>query len=218
MDLLLTIFDMDGLMFDTERISYEAWKVAAEKYKFEISSETYEGLICKTEEDLLKELRYIYGEAAPINEWRNYMKKVRGEIIDKNKTVRKKKGLDSLINFLRNKDIKIAVASSSYRKTVEKYLKLENLTDHIDIIVSGDEVLNGKPNPEILLKACSKANVDTSKALVLEDSLPGIKAAKNAGINVFLVPDMVRNKEIESSADKVFNSLEEVRIYLSSVL
>jgi beta-phosphoglucomutase-like phosphatase (HAD superfamily) len=52
----------------------------------------------------------------------------------------------------------------------------------------------------------------------LEDSLPGIKAAKNAGINVFLVPDMVRNKEIESSADKVFNSLEEVRIYLSSVL
>ena len=105
------------------------------------------------------------------------------------KRVYKKKGLLELLEFLKKNNFIIALASSTSREKIEYYCKIEDMPNVFDIIVAGDEVHTGKPNPEIFLKACEKANVLPEHALVLEDSIVGIKAALKGNITPFLIPD-----------------------------
>jgi beta-phosphoglucomutase-like phosphatase (HAD superfamily) len=129
---------------------------------------------------------------------------------------------------LKENNILIAVASSSDKAVIERYLKLESLEGLFDAIISGDMVAHGKPNPEVFLKACEELKVSPKDAVVLEDSVVGVKASKNAGIDVFLIRDDIYDLPIyegkikirkpivleEEIPTKEFKSLFEVKQYL----
>lgn len=213
----LVIFDMDGLMFDTEKLASEAWLLSAEHYGFQMDRTIIEQFVGMTNEDILNRMSEIYGKEAPVQEWRSYMRHSKSVLLEDHMYLPsfKKKGLESLLSFLKSKQVKTAVASSSEMAVINKYLTVTNTSDYIDFRVSGDEVVNGKPNPEVFLKACEKADVLPANALVLEDSPAGLRAAKSAGIPSFFVPDTVRETvELRGLATDVMTDLEAVEKYL----
>jgi len=216
----LVIFDMDGLMFDTERIAYEAWQKTAEHFGFTFELSIFCNLIGLTNQDIIHYVQSVFGPEAPVLKWREYMKQKKKELLEENLHLEsfKKKGLESLLSFLKTKNVKIAVASSNEKAAIERYLKTSGVSEYIDLYVSGEEVKRGKPNPDVFLEACLRAEVKPSKALVIEDSPAGIKAAYQAGIPSFMVPDYSKpTSELREMADQVFDSLESVEQYLRSL-
>ena len=216
----LVIFDMDGLMFDTEKIAFNAWNIAAEHYGFTFERSLFEKFVGLTNRDILNGMSAEYGEQSPVQDWRAYMKESKFKLIDENlyQPSFKKKGLESLLTVLKANHVKTAVASSSEMEVIIKYLTATNTKEYIDFRVSGDEVVHGKPDPEVFLTACRKANVAPADALVLEDSPAGIRAARSAGIPSFFIPDFVpESEELRGLTTKVFANLEEVERFLSSL-
>ena len=216
----LVIFDMDGLMFDTEELAGIAWEKAGKHFGFEIDRSITAQFVGMKNESIIKSMIDIYGEEAPVLEWRKFMKARKHELEDElmYKESFKKKGLISLLDYLKSEKILIAVASSSEKNIIDKFLKVSDTSKYIDYIVSGDEVVNGKPDPEVFLTACKKADVSPDEAIVLEDSPAGINAAKSAEIPCFWVPDTVKEtKELSELATKVFSDLGEVELYLRSL-
>ena len=126
-----------------------------------------------------------------------------------------KKGLLELIEFLEKNKIPKAIASSTGRYLIDVLLEKANLLEHFPIIVSGDEITKGKPNPDIFLKASDKLKVEPDKCLVLEDSNAGIKAANAAGMQVIMIPDLLEpDEEDKKIILKKYNSLLDVIEFL----
>ncbi|HEX9025813.1 MAG TPA: HAD family phosphatase [Clostridium sp.] len=189
----LVIFDMDGLMFDTGQLAYRAYLESAKYFDFTVNHSVYYYLTGRRDHEIREGMKELYGKDAPVSEWRDKIILNREKILSDEKRVYKKKGLLELLEFLKKNHYKIALASSTSREKIEYYFKIEDMPDVFDIIVAGDEVHTGKPNPEIFLKACEKANVVPERALVLEDSIVGIKAALQGNITPLLIPDDISN-------------------------
>lgn len=214
----LVIFDMDGLMFDTERIAISAWQKAGRDFGIHITSsiviETL-GLDINGTEKIFKK---YFGNNFPFNDIRRLRVTYSQKIIEDN-GIPVKNGLYDLIKFLEQKDIMKAVATSTERTRAERCLELAGLKNNFDIIVCGDEVSKGKPNPDIFLEVAIRLDCKTDESIVLEDSENGIIAASNAKMYPFLVPDIKRPSEnVSKLVFKEFNSLIEVRDFLNKVV
>ncbi|MCY6957236.1 HAD family hydrolase [Clostridium brassicae] len=211
------IFDMDGLMFDTERLAKESWQKIGEKYGYIFNDELFNkvmGLTIKATEKVFKD---TYGDNFPYTNLKSEKNKVMLKEIEEN-GVGIKKGLIECIKYLKENNILIAIASSSQRSVIDFYLESANLVDEFDYIISGQEVTNGKPDPEIFLTCCEKLNVNKENALVLEDSINGIKAAYDGNINVVLIPDLVQvPKEVERLTLKKLSDLSFVPELVESI-
>jgi HAD superfamily hydrolase (TIGR01509 family) len=216
----LVIFDMDGLMFNTERLTETAWNLAAEHYGFSIDQSIITRFTGLTDSDIVKKMAEIYGAGSPVRQWREYVLKMKQQLIEKNMHLPsfKKKGLDKLLVYLKANDVQTAVASSSKKATIDRFLTATHVIDLIDYRISGDEVTNGKPDPEIFLRSCKAADSRNDRALVLEDSPAGILAAHRAGIAAIFIPDTIpENQEVDRLATKVMRDLEAVRNLLQSI-
>ncbi|MBV7391219.1 HAD family phosphatase [Enterococcus sp. ALS3] len=209
----LLIFDMDGLMFETGRLAYRSYLKSAEKYDYEMNHNVYYYLTGRVEEAILNEMGNLYGEEVPYPEWREEMKASKNRVFAAEKRVFKKKGLENLLKYAKDSQRMVAVASSNFLHNIEEYLEIEGVIQYIDFIISGDEVTNGKPDPEIFLKACEKANVSPENAVVLEDSRVGIKAAKAAKIRAFLVEDEITDLPINMGKYKLLMDLSQSLAY-----
>ena len=208
------IFDMDGLMFDTERLLRRLWIQACKKFNINVSDDTFNKIIGLKKEDGRKILEKELGDKFNYQEVRNVRDNMYFEYLEKNGTPIKK-GLKELITFLEENNIPKAIASSSKREFINILLDKANLSEHFPIIVSGDEIINGKPNPEIFLKASEKLKIEPNKCLVLEDSNVGVKAANTAGMEVIMIPDMLKiNEENKEVILKSYDSLLDVIDFL----
>ncbi|MFV0393074.1 MAG: HAD family hydrolase [Coprobacillaceae bacterium] len=194
MNVKCLIFDMDGLMFDSERIAGEAYKRAAKEHGYDVKDETRYQLLGRSKTDGHRIIMELMGEDYPAVEVGELSRKYKDEHINAH-GLPVKRGLVELLDFAKGKGMHIAVASSSDKSVIEWYLGLTNLTAYFDFIISGDQVVHSKPNPEIFLKVCSHFNIDTSEALVLEDSKSGILAAVNGNIPVICIPDILEHEE-----------------------
>lgn len=207
----LIIFDMDGLMFDSEKISYESWVSAAKLHGYTVSEEMFH----KTIGTNMDKTRMIYeehfGQSFPMDKVIQDRKRISEEIIDKN-GIPIKSGLFELLDYLKNNDIKLAVATSASRDRALKFLTMSGVVDYFDCIVCGDEVKESKPHPEIFLKACKKLLCKPSSAIVLEDSMAGIEAAYEGGMIPIMIPDIVQPTK------ETFNKVYMVCDDLSSVI
>lgn len=211
MEIKAVLFDMDGLMVDTESLSTEAFINSAKVQGYNM-----------TKEETLKVLGFT--KANIYQFWIDYFQ---GTNVDGKKLVddhyeyienvlytvgpEKMPYVEELLKYLRENNYKIAVASSSDTADIKNNLEKTKLEKYIDEIASGAEVENGKPAPDVFLLAAERLGVDPKDCLILEDSKAGIKAGKASGAMVFMVPDMFTvDKECEDTADRILTNLGEV--------
>ena len=212
------IFDMDGLMIDTQRLAIHAWKRAAKEFGFTLTDELSQQLIGRTVQDsneiLITELGYDF----PVKDCRNLAMEIQSEVISQ-RGISVKPGLWQLLDYLEEKSIHIAVATSTPREVTIPRLQLTNLINHFRIIVTGDEVPNGKPSPDIFLIASELLKIPPTSCVVLEDSFSGIRAAYTAKMIPIMVPDLLEaTDEIKSLAHAVVPSLHEAKREIEKLL
>lgn len=212
------IFDMDGLMVDTEVISYKAYGMFLKEHGLEkLSKEEY--CHCFAGKSLQNGLLYArdyFQLSYTVEEGVDFFIKKEKEIFD-NEGVQLKPGLVELLNYLKEHNVKTAMATSSGLERVHKILDNHKVLDYFDDIICGDMVKRGKPAPDIFLKACEVLNVNGEDALVLEDSETGIKAAYSANVPVICIPDMkVPEGEYRDMTTTILNNLTEVVTFIES--
>lgn len=184
------VFDMDGLMFDSERMIQRSWDVVGVKMGFgKMGKDIYHTLGLNNAERE-RYFKSAYGEDFPYLEFReNYRAEVARDTRENGTPV--KKGLYELLEVLKEKQMKLAVAtSSSYENTVE-LLKETKVYSYFQEIVTGNMVEHSKPAPDIYQKACEKLGVLPEHALALEDSYNGIRSGYAAGMKVIMIPDLL---------------------------
>lgn len=212
------IFDMDGLMVDTERLARVFWLKAFEEFDGRLTERQYLRIVGRTAVDSTVILKEMLGADFPVEECRARMREMYYADIAVN-GVPVMPGLLELVDFLKAESIGYAVATSTARDITMRKLEITRLTPHFKVIVAGDEVTNGKPDPEIFLKAASLLDVSPEKVVVLEDSFNGIRAAHAAKMIPIMVPDLIQpDDEIESLAYAVVGSLYEGRELISKLL
>jgi len=209
------IFDMDGLILDTERIAFRSYKEALKEYGYDFTEAFFLTLV-GTNVKLTKELCLNrYGSWFPFDLLYENQNKITDEYIKEN-GVPLKEGVNELIDYLKENEYKIALATSSDREKVEYLLELVEIKDKFDYIICGNDIVNSKPNPEIFLKVAENLKVEPKECVVIEDSKAGVQAAVNAGMKAINVPDMKKpDNEVKSMAFKIFNSLLDVKEFIS---
>ena len=211
------IFDMDGLMIDSERVTFECYQERLKDMNLTMDEEFYKTLLGKPIKGIYQRFYDVYGNDFPIE---NVIQDVHQLMAERFETegVPAKKGLVELLHYLKDNNYKTIVATSSNRDRVDKILAQAKITEFFDDSICGDEVTKGKPNPEVFLKSCQKLGVNVDEAIVLEDSEAGIQASYDANIKVICIPDMkYPEKQYEEKTFKILKDLTEVTAYLKSL-
>ena len=211
------IFDMDGLMIDSERVTFECYQERLKDMNLTMDEEFYKTLLGKPIKGIYQRFYDVYGNDFPIQ---NVIQDVHQLMAERFETegVPVKKGLVELLHYLKDNNYKTIVATSSNRDRVDKILSQAKITEFFDDSICGDEVTKGKPNPEVFLKSCQKQGVNVDEAIVLEDSEAGIQASYDANIKVICIPDMkYPEKQYEEKTFKILKDLTEVTVYLKSL-
>jgi beta-phosphoglucomutase-like phosphatase (HAD superfamily) len=183
------IFDMDGLMLDTEVIYHIAWQEAARELGYEIPEGLFHDLVGLRTEDCEAQIMAAMGASFPLNDFHR-----RWEIVwDRHARVQgieTKPGLLELLARLEQLEIPKAVATSSTAPEAERSLRITKLIHRFPVIVTGDQVAAGKPAPDIYLTAAKRLGVDPADCIAFEDSDAGTLAASRAGMRTYQVPDL----------------------------
>lgn len=211
------IFDMDGLMIDSERVTFECYQEILKGMNLTMDEEFYKTLLGKPLKGIYQRFYDVYGNDFPIED---VIKDVHALMAKRFETegVPIKTGLKSLLEYLKENNYKTIVATSSNRDRVDTILSQAQITDYFDDSICGDEVTKGKPNPEVFLKSCQKLGVNVDEAIVLEDSEAGIQASYDAGIKVICIPDMkYPEKQYEEKTFKILKDLNGVTEYLKNL-
>ena len=208
----LVILDMDGTMFDTEPLWDKAFMETNKILGYNVSEELHQKIIGsngKTTEMILKN---SLGEDYPFQRFNELYFDTLINLVNK-EGIKIKPGLIELLNYLINNKYPIALASSSRKDIIYNDLEKAGIDKNIfNIIVSGDDLKDSKPNPEIFIKTCQKLNVKPSDSIVIEDSNNGIIAASKAGCIPILIPD------IDIITDKVLSLVKYKCDNLSEVI
>lgn len=208
------VFDMDGVIFDSERATMVCWLELADKYVIPNIEEAF--LACtgttmaRTREIMLER----YGEEFPYDEYAKEASLMYHSKYDGGR-LPMKKGVIELLTFLKDEGKKIALASSTRKQTVISQLKDAVILDYFDEVICGDMVERSKPAPDIFLKACEAINVSPERTYGIEDSYNGIRAAHAGKLRPIMVPDLLpENDEMRKLAEVVLADLLEVKEYL----
>ena len=209
------IFDMDGLMFDTERLWLDSVKETNRVYGYNVPESLIIDCMGKRADKIDEKLKEQLGQDFDTAKFREY----NDFFMDKDVAehgLRIKKGLKELIAYLKQNGIKMAVASSSKMKKVDKRFRQAGMgTEDFEVIISGDMINNPKPHPEIYEKACALLNVTPAETISLEDSQNGLLSAINAGVRAVWVPDIkIPSQEVLDKVYKKLNSLDEMINFL----
>lgn len=185
------VFDMDGLMFDTERLAADAWVLAGKQIGLAITEEMAVKTLGLNRADTDRVLRDELGGVADLSGTRE----IRGDYITshiKNNGIPIKTGLIELLDYLTGNDYKITVATSSDREVARYYFEQARISGYFNEIVCGDMIERGKPEPDIYLRAIEILGVNPNECLALEDSPMGILSAYRAGMNPVMIPDLLQ--------------------------
>lgn len=206
------IFDMDGLMFDTERVFIKAWDYAGEKIGIGKAGFMVYKTLGMNIADSYNVWKEEFGDRYHQEELRKYTKEFLKKYYDEN-TVPVKPGLYCLLDFLKSKQCKMAVATSSPRWEVENHLKDAGVEDYFLGIVCGDMIEHSKPAPDIYLRACEMIGAEPKECYALEDSKNGLISAYRAGCKPIMVPDLWQpDEEILGVIAAKYDDLEQVKV------
>lgn len=205
------VFDMDGLMLDTEPIYKRSLQKAAAEYGYQFDEEFFFTIIGRPNAACEKAIKERFGRNFPFEKFRNRWPGLWREEAG-TYGIETKPGLDDLLSFLDEKQIPKAIATSSDREQAGFSLATAGLNNHFSHIITGDEIANGKPSPDIYLEAARRLDVPPEQCVALEDSEAGIMSASAAGMAAIMVPDMKQpSVEVRSAACCVVDSLDEAK-------
>ena len=211
------VFDMDGVIFDTERLVIEFWKEVAKKHN--IPNIEHTCIQClgtnrvRTREIFLEN----YGADFPFDPYRAEVTELFNTHY-KGVPLPTKPGVRELLSYLQEQNIKVGLASSTAQHLVRDEIGTAGLLPYFQTLVCGDMVEHSKPAPDIFLKACEILNADPTKSIAIEDSFNGIRSAHCAGMTPIMVPDQVQpTDEIRTLAFHVMPSLLDVLNWLKTL-
>lgn len=186
----LVIFDMDGLMFDTERATYRAFLERAAAWGYEPTKEQYLQLLGLNAKAIQEKYYEFFDEDIDAPELYRQVGERKLEILQ-TEGMPVKEGLFALLDVLDEEGIKKAVASGCEFEGIERNIAAAGLTGRFDLLMTTDWVKRGKPYPDVFLAICDKLGVDPSETLVFEDAQNGVRAALAGGMRVINIPDML---------------------------
>lgn len=185
------IFDMDGVLIDTEKWLVKYWCQAAGEAGFEMRPEHVFGIRSLAGKYADPYLRQIFGESFSYQDIRERRKELMQEHI-RQFGIEKKPGVDEVLDYLRANGIKTAVATATDVKRTEDYLTQIGIYDKLDQVICASMVENGKPEPDIYLYACRQLGIEPAGVIAVEDSPNGVLAAVRAGLRTVMVPDLTQ--------------------------
>ena len=208
------IFDMDGVLFDSERIVRIQWKRAAEEYHLSGIESVVQECTGRSVQDTWDILKKRYGADFPAQEFRQRCSTLFHEAVDAT-------GLPlmpyakEILDYLKARQYRIALASSTRTQTVTHELMDAGLYEYFETVTCGDMVAHSKPAPDIYLMACSSLGLEPHKCAAVEDSPNGIRSAHDAGMKAIMVPDKIPcSAEIAKLLWHKCDSLEELKLFL----
>ena len=208
------IFDMDGLMFDTERVFFGAWDYAGEKMGLGKAGYMLMRTLGMNTADGNQQWRNEFGDDVDIDALWAYTKEYMDNYYSRY-AVTVKPGLYDLLTYLERRQYKLAVASSTRLEKVERHLRNANVRQYFSAVITGDMVEHSKPEPDIYLKAAAALGEAPEDCYALEDSRNGLIAAHKAGCKAIHVPDLWQpDDEVKQFILGPFDDLLAVRDWL----
>jgi HAD superfamily hydrolase (TIGR01509 family) len=210
------IFDMDGLMLDTEPLAARAWEVAATEIGITFDRAVTARLVGRNYPDCRALLLAHHGDDYPVDLLMQAWHAAYDAIVAR-EGIALKPGLLDLLTWLEAERVAKAVATSTRRSRALAKLDLTGLGDRFAVLVGGDEVARGKPAPDTFALAATRLEVDAADCVVLEDSEPGVIGALAAGMMAIIVPDAHAAPPVSRPETLTLRSLHEVRSHLASL-
>lgn len=209
------VFDMDGLMFDTESLVYKSWQKVMDDHNFEYNFEIFKQTVGKRTVDTQKMYEALYKDGfhypSMKEEATGHFRKAINDF-----GVPLKKGLINILEHLKSKGIKVALATSTSSQTAMWLIEDADLKKYFDKFVCGNMVTKGKPDPEVFLTAAKELELNPEDCIALEDSINGIKSAYNAGMKPIMVPDLLEpTEEIKPMLFALCKDLDEAIEYFN---
>ncbi len=204
------IFDMDGVLIDSERPSIAGWKYAGEKMGEEIPDSLIDSFKGSNNESIKKIFDDYFKGRLDYLKAREYRTQYCYKVREKEGIVTKK-GLYDLFEFCEKNNVKCAVATSTRRESAQRSLRCIGIYDKLAAVSYGDEVKNGKPAPDIFLDAAAKMGLNPEECIVVEDSINGIKAGAAGGMYVVHIPDtIIIDEETKKLTNRIVESLDKI--------
>ena len=203
------IFDMDGLLLDTERIYRENWERAAEDFGLALHPDFLPAICGTNGASSVAAIRRFYPGIDPQAFIHACFARTEAMLA---KGVPEKPGAREILAFFQDRDVGIAVASSSGRRVILDNLRRAELAAYFEVVASGEDVANGKPAPDIFLLAAQRLGLAPEECYVFEDSINGARAGMAAGCATVVVPDLIPpTEDLRSSSAGIYPSLHAAR-------
>lgn len=210
------VFDMDGVLIDTEAVFMRCWKKLAEELNLPNVEEVAKQCIGITVTQTEALFQKAYGKEHPCE---SYVQAA-NDIFYKHEAdegIPEKPGVQELFAYLKKENYRIGLASSTREEAVRRQMKTVGILDDFDAIVCGDMVTKSKPDPDIYLKACELLKVDPKECYAVEDSYNGIRSAHAAGMKTIMIPDLLQpTPEILELTEQKLDSLFDLKDFLES--
>ncbi|MFP4617704.1 MAG: HAD family hydrolase [Spirochaetaceae bacterium] len=214
----LALFDMDGLLFDTENLFLSMSEETQREMGYDIPLDIHLETIGRTFDEVRTIFLQQMGRNFPIQRFFDRTNKKIYKRIEE-QGIPMKKGFHELLASLKQRGITSALASSSPLFYIRRYLQLADLENSFFVIVGGDEVEQGKPAPDIFLLAAERAEIDPKECVVFEDSNNGIRAAHAAGMRPVMVPDIkAPEEEVRTMVYRIYSDLSEAAADIDNIL
>ena len=212
------VFDMDGIIFDSERLVIDCWKVVAEKYAIPDIEEACNECLGVNSVETKEKFLNRYGQDFPYDAYKSEMSKIYHDNYDGGR-LPMKIGVVELLQYIKECNLNVALASSTRSEVVTQQLKDAGILKYFQVIVGGDMVTRSKPQPDIFLKACEELGVAPQESFAIEDSYNGIRAAAAGHLRPLMVPDLMPpTSEMKELSEGIFDTLLEVKRYLKEIL
>ncbi len=208
------VFDMDGVLFDTEIVCMKAWMAVAERRGLSGMEEIFNQVIGLNANDSRLIVLKAYGEDFDYPGFRQEAAEFFQKDIREN-GLPVKPGVPEILEWLKGSGYKVGLASSTRSESVLSHLKQAEMEEYFSVVVTGDMIEHSKPRPDIYLLACSRLGVEPEQAYAIEDSPNGVRSAHAAGMWTIMVPDMIApDEEMRRLSRVILKDMTEVMAYL----
>ncbi|MEC6907686.1 HAD family phosphatase [Photobacterium piscicola] len=210
------IFDMDGLLLDTELVCMTAFKQTCNEMNLPFKQDVYLSIIGRNQAGIKPIIEQGYSEILDYTSFHSRWMQHYHAVVE-HQAIPVKHGVIALLDWLQAQNIPMVVATSTHTALAQKKLDLAGLSTYFSHITCGDEVAQGKPNPEIYLLAAQRLLVEPHQCIAFEDSNNGVKAAVAANMTTFQIIDLVEpDTETRALGHDIFDTMDDALAFLQT--